>query len=320
MYVPDKRQPRSPLKKSTRFSTPSDEEVEDSEEEDAEDDSFKEDPAKRFYCRYAVDSRRGLFYALDYDRHRRTTLTRSNPPKDESGPSSGKSDAYNWGEGDIWDVEGGRGPKAPSGTSASKPKPKPKAGTAKYRQEDDGSDASESDGSASDQYDNKYQEFDSEDEKVGDEDQSEAEEEHDEQDYEDDDELSTLGEPRTPSKKRKGAGLATPRRNKRNKTFVQPTPHSKAALARRNKSINESPRKRKATLTFRFPEPSLTFQASMAHLPKDPWLRSMHALHVGSRPDILPCRDGEYDEVMRNVSQLLEEGSGGCICMYITLS
>jgi hypothetical protein len=46
----------------------------------------------------------------------------------------------------------------------------------------------------------------------------------------------------------------------------------------------------------------------------DPWLRAMHALHVGARPEALPCRTEEYARVMRAVEELIEEGSGGCIC------
>jgi hypothetical protein len=58
----------------------------------------------------------------------------------------------------------------------------------------------------------------------------------------------------------------------------------------------------------------------MAHIPKDPWLRSMHALHVGSRPNALPCREEEYARVLKCVGELLEEGSGGCICSLYILS
>ena len=57
----------------------------------------------------------------------------------------------------------------------------------------------------------------------------------------------------------------------------------------------------------------------MTHLPKDPWLRAMHALHVGSRPDSLPCREEEFNKVLRCVGELLEEGSGGCVCKSIIL-
>jgi len=49
---------------------------------------------------------------------------------------------------------------------------------------------------------------------------------------------------------------------------------------------------------------------------KNPWLRAMHALHVGARPEALPCRTEEYGRVMRAVEELLEEGSGGCICEF----
>ncbi|KAJ3540289.1 hypothetical protein NM688_g6247 [Phlebia brevispora] len=39
----------------------------------------------------------------------------------------------------------------------------------------------------------------------------------------------------------------------------------------------------------------------------------MHVLHVAARPDTLPCREGEYAQIMRAVDELLEEGSGGCV-------
>lgn len=48
---------------------------------------------------------------------------------------------------------------------------------------------------------------------------------------------------------------------------------------------------------------------------KDPWLRAMHVLHVAARPEALPCREEEYGRILRSVEELLEEGSGGCICM-----
>ena len=125
----------------------------------------------------------------------------------------------------------------------------------------------------------------------------------------------STAEPRTPSRKRKRKEESTPRNVARNKTLAQPTPHSKAALAKRQKP-GSSPRKRKIEPSFgiSFSSQSLTFKTSMAHLPKDPWLRAMHALHVGSRPDSLPCREEEFNKVMRCISELLEEGSGGCVC------
>lgn len=40
----------------------------------------------------------------------------------------------------------------------------------------------------------------------------------------------------------------------------------------------------------------------------------MHVLHVGARPDALPCREDEYVEVTGAILGLLEEEGGGCIC------
>jgi origin recognition complex subunit 1 len=170
-------------------------------------------------------------------------------------------------------------------------------------------DISESEADDSDEF--RVSDEDSEDEDAADVSVSEDGGEDGEEDG-DYDELDSIGKPRTPSRKRKRVQTSTPRKTKRSKTVVQPTPHSKAALARRQRATS-SPRKRK-TFAIRLPEQSLTFQASMAHVPKDPWLRSMHALHVGSRPDSLPCREAEYERVLRCVGELLEEGSGGCIC------
>ncbi|KAF8498970.1 hypothetical protein F5888DRAFT_1802383 [Russula emetica] len=39
----------------------------------------------------------------------------------------------------------------------------------------------------------------------------------------------------------------------------------------------------------------------------DPWLCAIHALHVGVRPEPLPCRTEEYDWVMWAVDELLDE-------------
>ncbi|KAF8206431.1 P-loop containing nucleoside triphosphate hydrolase protein [Mycena galopus ATCC 62051] len=110
-----------------------------------------------------------------------------------------------------------------------------------------------------------------------------------------------MDQPKTPSKSRK-----------RRRNIGHPTPHSKAALARRAKgSGSTSPRKR-AKIAIRANNTTLGFE-SMAHLPQDPWLRAMHVLHVGSRPDALPCREEEFARVLGTVSDLLEEGSGGCV-------
>lgn len=119
-------------------------------------------------------------------------------------------------------------------------------------------------------------------------------------------------QPCTPSRKRKattGASQMTPRRPRRTRqTIAAPTPHSKAALRARAKRA-----KRKTIAS----PPDLVFDIrplELEELPTDPWLRAMRVLHVGSRPDVLPCREDEFSRILRSVDALLEEGSGGCIC------
>ncbi|CCA66668.1 related to origin recognition protein Orc1p [Serendipita indica DSM 11827] len=90
----------------------------------------------------------------------------------------------------------------------------------------------------------------------------------------------------------------TPRRKRR---AVLPTPHSKAALKSRRK--------------FKIRPPTVTAQdnTTLYTMEDDPFLRAMYTLHVGERPDTLPCRDDEYVNIFENVLGLLQEASGGCI-------
>ena len=126
--------------------------------------------------------------------------------------------------------------------------------------------------------------------------------------------------PRTPSKKRRRAASTptTPRRNKRTVAPSQaaaPTPHSKRAIrarAARRRPVMQAPPPEMAG-AFALGEVETSTE-------KDPWLRAMHALHVGARPEALPCRAEEYARVMRSVEELLEEGSGGCICAFVFCS
>lgn len=114
--------------------------------------------------------------------------------------------------------------------------------------------------------------------------------------------------PRTPSRRERGVAV-TPRAKRTGGTKVAaPTPHSKAALRAR------ATRKRK--MAIRPPPPDATADLDVENLPDDPWLRAMHVLHVASRPEahLLPCREEEYARILRAVEELLEEGSGGCIC------
>ncbi|KAF8972307.1 hypothetical protein BDZ97DRAFT_1784119 [Flammula alnicola] len=309
--TPSKRRPGSPLKKRTRFSPASDDGPDGSDKEADEEEQESEvngEPEKNFYCRLAVDSRRGMFYDFNWERHRKDALLRTKPPLDDSGPSSRKNDPSAWGEGSGWDVVEKKSPDRRHHDATAK-----KSRGRKSRGDEDDEQISESEVDDSDDFEASESVSDGEEDEA-DDDLSGSDERHSSDDGEED----GLAEPRTPSRKRKRGQDRTPRKTKRDKTFVQPTPHSKAALARRKRgpqTPSSSPRKRKSTATFaiRFPEQSLTFQASMTHLPKDPWLRSMHALHVGSRPDALPCREDEYARVLRCVGELLEEGSGGCV-------
>ncbi|KAF9559279.1 P-loop containing nucleoside triphosphate hydrolase protein [Agrocybe pediades] len=299
--TPSKKQRGSPLKKSTRFSPPSDEEVSDSEnEEDSSPTSTIMDPDRMFYCRLALDSRRGLYYTFDWEQHHRDALQRTRPPTNDAGPSSKQDIAYIWGQGDTWDV-----------VEEKQEKAKKKAPVIRQKHEVEESEEEDID-------DEDYEGGSDERSEVHEDVEMDPEDEDDEDggEHEKDEDMAD-GEPRTPSRKRRGRPLSTPHKSKRSKTLAQPTPHSKAALARRKRAAanatTATPRKRKTTFAIRFPQQSLTFQASMAHLPKDSWLRSMQALHVGSRPDSLPCRDTEYSRVLQCVGELLEEGSGGCI-------
>lgn len=118
--------------------------------------------------------------------------------------------------------------------------------------------------------------------------------------------------PKTPSRERKRTvstpSQSTPRKS-RSKKLAAPTPHSKAAIRKRNNRTGA---------VVRVPPPDLTREhyKQLEKLPQDAWLRAMHVLHVAARPDILPCRGEEYNRVLRTVEELLEEGSGGCVCGF----
>ena len=290
--TPSKRRTKthlgSPLKRLTNRGHASDDES-DFEEQVGEAEKEIRDPEKIFYCKFAIDSRRGIFYTFKWERHRKDALTKSISPSIGAGPSSQK-DLPHWGEGRHWDVV-------------------EKEEKLSTRHSQKSNDVSESDANSPDEYQDVSMDLD----EIGDGATSESDKEASDLEFD----MSDL---RTPSKKRKRdkSSNTTPRTRRRTETVVVITPHSKVALAKRRKRTlapTASP-KRKSLVAFpiRYPAQSLGFQASMAHIPKNPWLRSMHALHVGSRPNALPCREEEYARVLKCVGELLEEGSGGCIC------
>ncbi|KAK0194071.1 P-loop containing nucleoside triphosphate hydrolase protein, partial [Armillaria mellea] len=252
----------------------------DSDDNDGEGSSTTQPD---FVCRFAVHSRRGLYYTFLWKNHHKAAMTAM---------SRGTRDQR--ASGEFWRVLVDAFPSKP------KPKPKPKPREKKQEDVDMESGAEESsDGHSVDGYIESSDDADDDDElplagEAGSEDDGIL----DEEEYD---------EAKTPSKKRKRVTATTPRKRP-TRAIAQPTPHSKAALARRAQS---SPKKRQKFT--RLPQASYVADNFINTLPKDPWLRAMHALHVGSRPDALPCRDDEYHHVLRSVRDLLEEGSGGCI-------
>ena len=203
-----------------------------------------------FFCANAVDSRRGLYYELDWCDHREQALERA------------KADDVEWGSGAPWIVA--VQPVAKRRRRVAEEDAEPTVSDVEYQGKSDGGGAPSS---SSD----------------------------------DDDDA-----PRTPSKRRRRTVPTTPRR-KRIAQLAAPTPHSKRAIRVRA-------RRPRVMLAPPPPEMAGAFALGEVSTETDPWLRAMHALHVGARPEALPCRAEEYARVMQAVEELLEEGSGGCIC------
>lgn len=113
----------------------------------------------------------------------------------------------------------------------------------------------------------------------------------------------------------KGKSQKSPSKDKRRlKLKMRPTKRKQAILTPDSKVALRTRGKRKGAGRD-FPLPRLaTDYLRLENLPSDPYLRAMRLLHVGARPDALPCREDEYMEVMSAVLSLLEEGSGGCVC------
>ncbi|KAL5504368.1 ORC1 [Sanghuangporus vaninii] len=222
-----------------------------------------------FFCRSAIDARRGLYYQLDWEKHREAAL--------------GSDDKIN---GFAWVVD-----VAPVLRKTVRRKRKSDSSIDESSDSEDEyqvhiEDEGNDEGSGSD----------------GDEStdiQSASEEEIDE------DEVEEIVQ--TPSKRRRRVGQpTTPRKQKRRRDLAEPMPHSRAAMKARKKS------KRLAIK----PAPQIAYDYLKAFgdtLPQDPWLRALQVLHVGSRPDVLPCRETEFQRILRSVEGLLEEGSGGCV-------
>ena len=217
-----------------------------------------------FLCLSAVDSRRGLYYELDWHTHRKQSLERA------------EGDDIQWGSSAPWVVAVESAQKRQKRTSTL------------VEQDDDTESGGGSDGEYRDEEAGEPSSLDK---------------------YADlwhhDADLAEV--PQTPSKKRKrpASTTSTPRRKRVTPALAAPTPHSKRALRART---------RRTALRAPPPEMAGAFYLGDTPTETDPWLRAMQALHVGARPEALPCRTEEYGWVMRAVEELLDEGSGGCIC------
>lgn len=268
----------------------------------------------RFVCRSAVDAQRGLFYEFVWEAHRehakaappgdwsRWAVGVSNVVPDTPKPkarTTKKRKADTDSEADESETSlqspskrPKRGRKAPArGRVPVKKKPRTKATAededfepvASRSSSPSASSARPSDASDAD---------------------SDVDVEPEDSDLDLDDDV-----PKTPSRRKRGGrtSATTTPRHKRVRTLAMPTPHSKAALRARRKQT---------TLVAKPPPPEMNEEhyKQLQKLPKDPWLRGMHVLHVAARPNELPCREEEYARVLRSVLELVEDGSGGCVC------
>lgn len=266
--------------------------------------------ADRFVCRLAVDTQRGLFYEFVLEAHREHA--KAAPPGDWTRWEVGVSNVVpetpklktRIAKKRKLDTDSGedesdaslqspskrprRARKAPTRAKApTKNKPRTKAITEDKEFEPNLSRSSSPSGSSAHPSDPSDADSDANIEPEG----------------------SDLDVPRTPSRRKRGgqtSAMTTPR-HKRVRTLAMPTPHSKAALRARRKMTS---------LVVKPPPPELNEEhyKQLKKLPKDPWLRAMHVLHVAARPNELPCREEEYARVLRSVLELVEDGSGGCVC------
>ena len=256
-----------------------------------------------FFCRLSIDQQRGLYYELHWgDFH--DGVMRSLSERDEN------QSELPWPNEEIWNVKPGkgRGVKRDSDGRQSPAKRRRVVGRkAKAPQSDSEGESSADSG---DEFEAPPTDEESDEE-------MDADASGDEEERPEEDEDVLFNEPKTPRKRKRGRAVPptprtpktprTPRRPRADKTsLAQPTPHSKAALRRRKKTA----------LAVRPPPPAEgTLELALARgLEGDAWLRAMHVLHVAARPGALPCREEEYKRVLRAVEELLEEGSGGCIC------
>lgn len=129
----------------------------------------------------------------------------------------------------------------------------------------------------------------------------------------DEEDKAVAGGPDTPSKKRKRTATTkpkeTPRKRRKNESGGVATP----TRGRKQKAdAKATPRKKDRMQSTAMP--TITQEIDPLLLPKDPYERALHLLHVGATPDSLPCREDEFLEVLMKVEEGIEDGGGGCLC------
>ena len=113
--------------------------------------------------------------------------------------------------------------------------------------------------------------------------------------------------PQTPSRKRKqtASTTSTPRRVRVESALAIPTPHSKHAL-----------RTRAHRPAMRAPPPKMAGAFSLSEESTLGYARCMRSM-LARAPRLCLSRTEEYGRVMHAVEELLEKGSGGCICEFV---
>ena len=270
------------------------------------DELQDENGVERYYCHLALDSQRGLYYEIDWEDHHNAAL--------EVDPDDV--------EGDPWDVviqddDLKESQKKTLEVSSTKRMRKPAAGKRVSRHKkikrevvsDRGEEVDDpEDGGSGDGHGDVSAEEDVSVSVLSPSFISESDDEEDQKEH-------IFWTPSRKRKrltsscspcKRKTQSPTTPRKRAPRRKAVAPTPHSRKIIAAR---------KQKKALRVH-PLPMLTSQVQLENLPTDPWLRAMRVLHVSAKPDALPCREEEYARCLRAVEELLEEGSGGCVCQF----
>lgn len=131
----------------------------------------------------------------------------------------------------------------------------------------------------------------------------------------DEEDKAVAGGPDTPSKKRKRTAATkpkeTPRKRRKNESGEATTP---SRGKKRNVAAKSTSKTKKRDRTQSTAMPTMTQEIDPLLLPKDPYERALHLLHVGATPDSLPCREDEFLEVLMKVEEGIEDGGGGCLC------